>query len=38
MNSIPDDVKQKIHCYKHNLEYVNVMNQLLQANINVYLV
>ena len=36
MNNLPDDVIQHIYLYKHNLEYVNVMNQLLQAKIHVY--
>ena len=36
MNTLPDDVIQQIYFYKHNLGYVNVMNQLLQAQINVY--
>ena len=36
MNSLPNDVLQQIYFYKHNLEYVNVMDQLLQAKINVY--
>ena len=36
MNNLPDDVIQQIYFYKHNLEYVNVMGQLLQAKINVY--
>mgnify|MGYP001591500375 FL=1 len=36
MNNLPDDVIQQIYFYKHNLEYVNVMDQLLQAKINVY--
>ena len=36
MNNLPDDVVQQIYFYKHNLEYVNVMNELLQAKINVY--
>ena len=36
MNNLPDDVTQQIYCYKHNMEYVNVMDQLLQAKINVY--
>ena len=37
MELLPDDVIQQIYFYKHNLEYVNVMDQLLQAKINVYL-
>ena len=36
MNNLPDDVIQQIHLYKHNLEYSPVMDQLLQAKINVY--
>ncbi len=36
MNNLPDDVIQQIYFYKHNMEYVNVMDQLLQAKINVY--
>ena len=36
MNNLPDDVIQQIYLYKHNMEYVNVMNELLQAKINVY--
>ena len=36
MNKLPDDVTQQIYFYKHNMEYVNVMNELLQAKINVY--
>ena len=36
MNNLPDDVTQQIYFYKHNMEYVNVMDQLLQAKINVY--
>ena len=36
MNDLPDDVVHQIYLYKHNLEYVNVMDQLLQAKINVY--
>ena len=36
MNSLPDDVIQQIYFYKHNMEYVNVTDQLLQAKINVY--
>jgi len=36
MNNLPDDVMQQIYFYKHNMEYVNVMNELLQAKINVY--
>ena len=36
MDKLPDDVIQQIYFYKHNMEYVNVMNELLQAKINVY--
>ena len=36
MNNLPDDVIQQICFYKHNLEYSAVMDQLLQAKINVY--
>ena len=36
MNNLPDDVTQQIYFYKHNMEYVNVMDELLQAKINVY--
>ena len=36
MNNLPDDVIQQIYFYKHNMEYVNAMDQLLQAKINVY--
>ena len=36
MNNLPDDVIKQIYLYKHNLEYSPVMDQLLQANINVY--
>ena len=36
MDSLPDDVIQQIYFYKHNMEYINVMDQLLQAKINVY--
>ena len=36
MNNLPDDVIQQIYLYKHNMEYFNVMNELLQAKINVY--
>ena len=32
----PDDVTQQIYLYKHNMEYVKVMDQLLQAKIKVY--
>ena len=36
MNNLPDDVIKQIYLYKHNLEYSPVMDQLLQAKINVY--
>ena len=36
MNNLPDDVIQQIHLYKHNMEYVAVTDELLQAKINVY--
>ena len=36
MNNLPDDVIKQIYLYKHNLEYSAVMDQLLQAKINVY--
>ena len=36
MNNLPDDVMQQIYFYKHNMEYTPVMDQLLQAKINVY--
>ena len=36
MDNLPDDVTQQIYFYKHNMEYVNVMDELLQAKINVY--
>ena len=36
MELLSDDVTQQIYLYKHNMEYVNVMDQLLQAKINVY--
>ena len=36
MNNLPDNVIQQIFEYKHNMQYVNVMNELLQAKINVY--
>ena len=36
MNHLPQDVIDQIFLYKHNMEYVNVMDQLLQAKINVY--
>ena len=36
MNNLPDDVIKQIYLYKHNSEYSPVMDQLLQAKINVY--
>ena len=36
MNNLPDNVIQQIFEYRHNMQYVNVMRQLLQAKINVY--
>ena len=36
MNNLPDNVIQQIFEYRHNMQYVNVMNELLQAKINVY--
>ena len=36
MDKLPNDVLQEIYFHKHNMEYVNVMNELLQAKINVY--
>ena len=36
MELLPDDVTQQIYFYKHNMEYTPVMDQLLQAKINVY--
>ena len=36
MNKVPDDATQQIYLYKHSLEYVNVMDPLLQAKTNVY--
>ena len=36
MELLPDDVTQQIYVYKHNMEYTPVMDQLLQAKINVY--
>ena len=31
MNNLPNDVIQTIYFYEHKLEFVEVMNQLLQA-------
>jgi hypothetical protein len=36
MNNLPDDVLDRIYYYRHQMEYVKVMEQLLQAKINVY--
>ena len=36
MNNLPNDIIQEIYFYKHNLEYIDVMNELLQAKINVF--
>ncbi len=36
MNNLPDNIINQIFEYKHNMVYVNVMNELLQAKINVY--
>ena len=36
MNKLPNDIIQEIYFYKHNLEYIDVMNELLQAKINVF--
>ena len=36
MELLPGDVIQQIYLYKHNMEYTPVMDQLLQAKINVY--
>ena len=34
MNSLPDDILNKIYEYKHNLEYTNVLDELTQIRIN----
>ena len=36
MNKLPNDVEMLIYYYKHNLEYIDVLNELLQAKINVF--
>ena len=36
MNNLPNDIIQEIYFCKHNLEYIDVMNELLQAKINVF--
>ena len=35
-NKLPNDVEHLIYYYKHNLEFVEVMNELLQVKINVF--
>ena len=34
MNSLPNDILNKIYEYKHNLEYTNVLDELTQMRIN----
>ena len=34
MNSLPDDVLDKIFKYKHEIEYAKVMEDLIQHKIN----
>ncbi len=36
MNHLPNDVEMLIYYYKNNLEYIDVLNELLQAKINVF--
>ena len=36
MNNLPDNVIQQVYDHKHNLEFVNAMDQLLQESTNVY--
>ena len=38
MNHLPEDIINKIYRHKHELEYVNVLNQILlyRNNNNVY--
>ena len=36
MNNLPNDVIQTIYFYEQKLEFVEVMNQLLQAKMKVY--
>ena len=36
MNKLPYGVSHIIYLYKHNLEYKEVMDELLQCKINVY--
>ena len=33
MNKLPDDIIYKIHNYKHQLEYKNIMDELLSKRI-----
>ena len=35
MNKLSDDILNDIYCMKHNLEYVSVLDELLQAKLNV---
>ena len=34
MNSLPDDVLDKIFKYKHEIEFKDVLNELIQHKIN----
>ena len=34
MNNLPEEVKDKIYKYKHQLEYKSVMNELLLHRLN----
>ena len=34
MNLLPEDVLDTIYKYKHNLEYINVLDELTQLRIN----
>ena len=36
MNNLPNNIIEHIYYYKHNLEFKDVMVQLLQAKINVF--
>ena len=36
MNKLPDSIIDNIYKYKHQLEYVNVMNELTDHNDNLY--
>ena len=36
MNNLPNDIIQQIYVYKHNLEFVDAMDQLLQAKVNMH--